>query len=315
MSYHHLTIAERACIQQYKRNGLKQVEIAEQIKRSESCISRELARNASRDEGYNAIGAQRKYNKRRKNCVRKRILETNKKLFKKIQTGLNQYWSPEQIVNTLPHQYHISISTIYRAVKKKLIPVEYAEKLRRYGKNNRKNKTKSKGTYTDVRNYDQRPAHVLKRNRIGHWELDTVVLRDECACHLATMVERKSRGLLVRKILSKNAIDMADTIIAAMKPLPRRALKSLTVDRGAEFADWKRIETELNIKVYFADPGKPYQRGTNENTNGLLRQFFPRRTILPPISDVYVEQVQSLPHSRPRKVLRWRSPRSFLHFT
>ena len=315
MSYHHLTIEERACIHKYFVDGLKQAEMALLLGRSKSCISRELRRNNSRDEGYNAVGAQRKYNKRRKSCVRGYVLDKNEKLMKKVKNGLSLCWSPEQIVNKLPKKYHVGVSTIYRAVKAKRISIEYAEKLRRFGKNNNKNKQEHKGTYKDVRCIDERPAHIMNRKRLGHWELDTVVLRDECGCHLATMVERKTRGLIVRKIMNKKAGNMADTIIAAMKTLPKRARKTLTVDRGAEFADWWRIETELGVKVYFADPGKPYQRGTNENTNGLLRQFFPRRKILPPITDSYVREVQNLINNRPRKILEWRSPDSLLHLT
>lgn len=313
MSYHHLSIEERACIQQYYKDGLSQTRIALLLNRSKASISRELKRNASRDEGYNAVGAQRKYNKRRKSCVRKRILETNKQLLEKVKTGLSNYWSPEQIVNTLPKGIRIGISTIYRAVKSKLISVKYAKNLRKYGKISKKCKTKNKGTYKEVRTFTERPAHIMKRNRIGHWELDTIVLRKECGCHLLTMVERKTRALLVRKVPDKKADHMADAIIAAMKSLPRYALKTLTVDRGAEFADWKRIESELGVKVYFADPCKPSQRGTNENTNGLLRQFFPRRKILPPITDDFVSMVQNLINCRPRKILRWSSPDSLLH--
>ena len=317
MSYHHLTIEERACIRRYLKDGIKQAEIAKLLRVSKSCISREIKRNASQKEGYNPVGAQRKYNKRRKSCVRKRVLESDEKLMEKVKEGLEKYWSPEQIVNTLPKGYHVGISTIYRAVKAGLIPVEYAEKLRRYRKPHAKKKTvNKKGTYgEEVRTYAERPAHIMNRKQVGHWELDTVVLRDECGCHLATMVERKKRHLLLRKIADKRAETMADAIIDAMKDLPKRMRKTLTVDRGAEFADWKRIEKELGVKVYFADPGKPYQRATNENTNGLVRQFFPRRKIFPEISDAYVAEIQSLINNRPRKILLWRSPSSLLHFT
>ena len=156
MSYHHLTIEERACIYRYFKDGIKPSTIATLLNRSKSCISRELSRNASRDEGYNPVGAQRKYNKRRKNCVRKRVLEADEKLMEKVKAGLDRYWSPEQIVNTLPTGYHVGISTIYRAVKAKLIPVEYAVKLRRYRKPHAKKKPGNKGTYGEVRTYTDR---------------------------------------------------------------------------------------------------------------------------------------------------------------
>ena len=106
---------------------------------------------------------------------------------------------------------------------------------------------------------------------------------------------------------------MGDVIINAFKSLPPKMRKTFTVDRGLEFTDWQRVEKELNVKVYFCDPYSPFQRGTNENTNGLIRQFFPRRTILPEVTDELVESVQTLINNRPRKCLNWISPS--LHFT
>ena len=262
------------------------------------------------------IGAQRKYNSRRKKCVRKQLLTPGpgSPLREKVCEGLSKYWSPEQISNTLPKDMRICYSTIYRAIKKKLIPREFAEKLRRYGKN-RNHGSKAKGIAYDfsaVRSIASRPKSVNNRNRYGHWELDTIVLRNECGCHLATFVERKSRLLLIRKIHNKKAVTMGDAIIAALGALPQKLRKTLTVDRGLEFTDWQRIEKELDVSVYFCDPYSPHQRGTNENTYGLVRQFFPRRTILPTITDDFVASVQSFINHRPRKCLLWLSPSSNL---
>ena len=131
MSYHHLTIEERVCIQLFYHKGMGPTEIAKEMKRDKATISREIRRNASRDEGYNAIGAQRKANKRRKGSVRKGKLEAESKLLEKVCEGLSRYWSPEQISHTLPRGVSVSYSTIYRAVTKKILP---REKLRRYGK-------------------------------------------------------------------------------------------------------------------------------------------------------------------------------------
>jgi IS30 family transposase len=288
-------------------------EIAKKTKRSKSTISRELRRNFSRDEGYNAIGAQRKYNARRRKCVRKTILLSDERLFRYVCEGLEKYWSPEQISNTLPKRNRVCFSTIYRAIRKKQIPKEYCVKLRRYGKILKRTKSRGKAyDFSQVRTYSQRPPSVNNRGRYGHWELDTLVLRPECKCHIATFVERKSRLLLMRKIPDKKAATMSDTIIEVFSSIPPNLRKTLTVDRGLEFTDWKRVERELNVKVFFCDPYSPCQRGTNENTNGLIRQFFPRRTILPPVTDDLVANVQALINLRPRKCLLWRSPASFL---
>ena len=295
MSYHHLTIEERACIALYYKQNKSVSEISKLINRNKSTISRELRRNPSRDEGYNPVGAQRKYNARRKNCVRKQLLESNEQLFVLVCEGLSNYWSPEQISNTLPKSQKICFSTIYRAIHNKLIPREFCTKLRRYGKHLKRNRKKKGVAYdfSSVRPIADRPQAVDNRAEYGHWELDTVVLRPECGCHLATFVERKSRLLLIRKIPDKKAVTMGDAVISAIGSFPAKMRKTLTVDRGLEFTDWKRIEEELDVKVYFCDPYSPQQRGSNENTNGLVRQFFPRRTILPEITDEVVANVQT----------------------
>ena len=204
----------------------------------------------------------------------------------------------------------LGISTIYRAIVKKIIPNEYAKKLRRYGKRLARNQRRKGKAYdfSQVRQIADRPATVERRNRYGHWELDTIVLRKENGCHLATFVERKSRMVLIRKIPDKKASTMGDTVIEALTSFPQKLRKTLTVDRGLEFTDWKRIEDVLGVRVYFCDPYSPHQRGTNENTNGLVRQFFPRRTLFPVITDEDVNWVQSLLNNRPRKCLHWLSP-------
>lgn len=309
MNYKHLTIEERACIYQFYKNKIKISEIAKILGRNKSTISRELRRNHSRDEGYNAIGAQRKYNKRRKRCVRKYVLE-NKEIYNIVKKRLEKYWSPEQISNTMPKEYKISTSTIYRALESKKFPLEIREKLRRYGKH-LKRKRKAKGIcydFSEVRTISQRPKNVLKRKEFGHWELDTVVLRPECGYHIATFVERKTRYLICCKLENKTAKSMGDAIIRSFSKMPKKAVKTVTVDRGLEFTDWKRIESKLGIKMYFCDPYSPHQRGTNENTNGLIRQFFPRKKILSSVTEKELLKVQKLLNSRPRKVLNFNTP-------
>lgn len=311
MSYHHLTIDERACIGIYYNQNKCVSEIARLLNRSKSTISRELRRNHSRDDGYNPIGAQRKYNARRKNSVCKPRLQSDDYLFNLVCEGLANYWSPEQIVSRLPKNRKICFSTIYRAINSRIIPQEYCVNLRRYGKMLKRNRRKKGMAYdfSSVRTISERPQTVENRNRYGHWELDTIVLRPECGCHLATFVERKSRLLIIRKIPDKKASTMADTIIAALGVFPKSLRKTFTVDRGLEFTDWQRIEKELQVKVYFCDPYSPHQRGTSENSNGLVRQFFPRRTFLPEITDEAVAYAEYLINNRPRKCLYWKSPK------
>lgn len=318
MSYTHLTIEERACIQQYYKNGLKVCEIAALLNRDKSTISRELKRNHSRDHGYNAIGAQRKYNKRRKKCVRNKIL-LNKKIFKKVKSRLEKYWSPEQISNTLSKENYVSTSTIYRALNSNMFPLEVKKKQRRYGKHLKRNR-KAKGVaydFSEVRKISERPASIMDREEFGHWELDTIVLRPECGCHIASFVERKTRYLISCILKNKTAKCMTEAIINALGTLPPGSVKTLTVDRGLEFTGWKTVEKALNTKVYFCDPYSPHQRGTNENTNGLIRQFFPRRKLLPPVTQEAINEAQELINNRPRKVLDFSTPyqKFLLHLT
>lgn len=319
MSYTHLTTEERALIALYLEKGEKLSSIAKLLGRNKATISREIKRNKNSQGKYYAIGAQRKYNKRRKSCVRHKVLE-NKELYEIIDEGFNKYWSPEQIINTLDSKHSISISTIYRAVDNKMFPESSRKKLRRYGKNLKRNKCKNKGVcydFSKVRTIHDRPKEVENRREFGHWELDTIVLRQECGCHIATFVERKTRMLLCRRIENKTAKCMGDAIIETFSKLPPFAVKSLTVDRGLEFTDWIRVEKELKTKVYFCDPYSPQQRGSNENTNGLIRQFFPRRKLLPPVTDEVVHYVQDIINLRPRKVLNFDFPyqRFLLHLT
>lgn len=312
MSYYHLTTEDRKSIERFYKAGLGVREIARCLCVSPSTISREFQRNHSRDEGYNAIGAQRKSNRRRRNCGRKSKLSQNQTLYETVCAGLDNYWSPEEIANTLPLEMRISVSTIYRAIHNKSIPQAQRCKLRRYRKYNKHGKKKGCGyDFSKVRKIKSRNKSVLTRCNYGHWELDTIVLHPGNGFHLATFVERKSRTTIIRKLANKKATTMSDAIIAAFEHVPKRFLKTLTVDRGLEFTDWERVELTLGVKVYFCDPYSPWQRGANENTNGLIRQFFPRGVVYANTSDKDILQIQNLLNARPRKCLQWKSPSCF----
>ncbi|MFI3141211.1 MAG: IS30 family transposase [Clostridia bacterium] len=309
MSYYHLTINNRKDIERYFKQGKKITEIANLMGFHKSTISRELKRNLNNQNKYNAIGADRKANARHKNCGRKAIITIDKKAYEIIATGLDLYFSPEEIANSMPKNHKVSTCTIYRALKQKLFDKYLHKKLRRYGKNNKKGTKKGICyDFSQVRTLDQRNSSVFNRNRFGHWELDTIILHPENGYHLATFVERKSRYLLMRKIPNKKAVTMSNAIIDAFKTVPEKYRLSLTVDRGLEFTDWQRVEKELNTKVYFCDPYSPWQRGSNENTNGLIRQFFPRGKVFKQVTSDDVSFVQYLLNIRPRKCLNWKSP-------
>lgn len=313
MSYYHLTIEDRKNIERFYQKGLKITEIAERIGVHKSTISRELKRNRNKDGEYNAIGAQRKATKRRKNSANKPFLVRNKEAYKFVIHGLNRFWSPEEISNTMPKNLRICTATIYRAMKKKLIDTKYIKKLRFYNKRfGPKKSNNNKPKPHEEKNIATRPEYIETRENYGHWELDTLVLRDECKCHLAVFVERKSRFVIIVKIPNKKAKTMTDAIVAAFEKLPLHLRKTLTVDNGAEFSDWRGIEARLpGTTVYYCNPHSPWQKGAVEKMNGLIRQFFPRKTILPEVTDTYVLEVQNLLNNRPRKSLNWATPAMF----
>ncbi len=322
MSYHHLSTEERACIGLYRKEGIGVNKIAQLLGRDKSTISRELERNGKRNEPYCPTRAQKQYEERRRASVCPSKLREGTELNRKVSELLCIYWSPEQISMTLDKENGVSTSTIYRAVKSKRIALQYAKCLRRFTFQRGWRKGHKRGSpYKDAKGIGERPKDVESREEFGHWELDTVVLRKGEPYRLATMVERKSRYLVSMLLKDGKAGTMRDAIICAMARYPPEVRKTLTVDRGPEFLGWREVEEYLaGTQVYVADANRPYQRGTNENTNGLIRQFYPKKKYrgTPVLQEI--TSMQALLNGRPRKCLNWRSPVSvflvaLLHLT
>jgi len=308
-SYHHFTLSERECLYQKLNEGKSFRQIAKEMERSPSTISREIKRNWSvRRNRYNPWNGVMQYIMRRRKCVRKPRI-ADEKAYKFIANGLKQYWSPEIISQrwkvenpgeTLCH------STIYRSIKKGLLP-EYQPKthLRRRGK--RKN-THNSHTIHPIHRIHDRPADVELRNRLGDLEGDTVQGKMGSGCIL-TLVDRTSRFLYAALSKTKESKTINKAFIKALgstKP------KSITLDNGSEFADFVNIEKNHDTTIYFADPHSPWQRGLNENINGLLRFFFPKGTDFHAVTDENLDNVLSLINNRPRKCLGWLSPVEFI---
>ena len=275
--YHHLTIEQRenllVCVNQGKNNA----EIAAEIHCSESTVSREIRRNSAGRQEYSAIKAQRAYEKRRKNSVRKPIL-ADPKAVQTVSNLLEMAWSPEQISNRLKYEHNqlkISTSTIYRALDEGLLDEKLCKKLRIKGRLRHGGRKKSKCGHLDIEySIHDRPKSADKRKTIGHWESDTVRGSKWTGC-IATHVERKSQYSVLCKIPNRTAEVFTQATIQAFQNIPKGKCKSFCADHGKEFSDYRKIQIELNCKVYFADPHAPWQRGTNENFNGLLSSVFP----------------------------------------
>jgi len=227
-----------------------------------------------------------------------------------VRAGLAQDWAPEQITGRMKQQYpddpdrRVSPQTIYSWIENDEDREHWESHLRRRGKRPRRRKIATTG---DAARIADRPEVIEERLRLGDFEGDTV-LGPPGTGGLATLVDRQSRFSIVVKVQSKNADHVHEKLKQRLKELDDERRHSITFDNGSEFARCHRLEKHLGMTLYFADPGCPYQRGTNENTNGLIRQYFPKGTDFRDVSHVEVRHVEKLLNSRPRECLGFRTP-------
>lgn len=307
MNYKHLTIEERSCIRKYYVDGLSYREIARLIGRSASKVSREIRSNCTHMYDiptYYPHTAQKKYLLHRSYCHRGMFW--NEDVIAYIEEKLRATWSPEQIACT-PCEFPMpSWRTIYRWIYEKYLVNGNLKVLRRKGKSHGSKETR--GKYTKGKSIRKRDKSVYKRTIAGHWEADTVVggLGKSKACFV-TLAERKTRYYIAMKLPDKKAVTVENAIVKILSDFPPQLVKSITCDRGPEFANWVSIETRLNCDVYFADPYCAWQKGTNENSNGLLREFYPKGRNLSRVAPATLKRNLALINARPRKVLNFRS--------
>ena len=308
----HLTPMERESISHWLREGVAKAEIARRLERPRRTIFEELRRNSiPRSYGghrrYCAALAQQKADQRRhrsrakkmdcpviREYVRKRILD---------------WWSPDQISQRMrlqfPHSLALRIShqTIYEWIyaNDHRRPLERC--LRRFPPRKRR-----RSRIPQVVVIENRPPEVERRERLGDWEGDTIVGTGHSG-GLISLVERKTGYLLLIKVKNLKSATVRRVIYRAMKHFPPELRHTITFDRGSEFAGYERLKRSLGLEVYFADPHSPWQRGTNENTNGLVRQYFPKGTRFTDISHAAVAGPKTHLNARPRKRLGYRTPR------
>lgn len=316
--YQHLTLLEREKILFFTGKGYSLEQIARELGRSKSTISREIKRNSPKGE-YVPFLAQKEYGKRRKRCGRKKILATNRELYALVEERfLNRQWSPEQIAGRLRLEGYanpISYQTIYRAIYAGLFDTK--EQKRSEGNRGMKRRLRHKGKPRKTKNPDsrrgkmaishsieERPEAANARTRMGDWEADTVIGRAG-GPRLVTLVDRRSRYLLCRKAASEKKDVVAQTMIDCLRGHP---CESITPDRGKEFSRHGTVTAALGVEFYFALPRHPWQRGTNENTNGLLREYIPKKTDLTNVSDAEIQAIEDKLNLRPRKCLGYLSP-------
>jgi IS30 family transposase len=289
-----------------KKAGKPFREIAEALGRSRSTIYREVNRNTG-GCGYRPQQAQRFAQERRQACRRPAKL-SHPSIRSYVIKHLKLKWSPEQIAGRLcieqprNKQCHVSYQTIYNWLWSD--GFEWREHLRR---GTRRSEPETRGQLKDCRTIVGRPQVVNSKGRYGDWEGDTIVSPGRRS-GLTTMVERKSQYLRVRKTNSLKSRDTMRAANSSLKDLPDKLLRTITLDNGKEFAEHHRLTDRLGADVYFAQPYASYQRGLNENTNGLLRQFFPKGTDFARISRRRVARAEQLLNDRPRKSLGYRTP-------
>jgi IS30 family transposase len=321
MSYHHLTMDERNVIYRMRWQGHSDAEIARCLGRHRSTIGRERQRNANIVGRYDPGNAQTWANSRRRAHLR-RPKTGHRRLMAYVQERLRACWSPEQIGGSLSagaptplEGLSISHTTIYRWVwsdperTRQFRPfLRIARKPRRkpYGKPSRQ------GQIAGKRSIDERPQAVNERMRLGDWEGDTMVGQGRRG-FLLTCVDRASRYLIARKLPACAAEPVARQLQRTIRRLPASKRRSLTLDNGREFARPIALERQLDLPIYFAHPYHSWERGTNENTNGLLRQYLPKGTDLTQVTETQLRSYVHQLNHRPRKCLGYRSPFEVFH--
>lgn len=315
MPYTHLTPTERGQMQALQESGCSQAEIARCLGRHRSTIKRELERNGAASGGYRAAQAQRAYGVRRQACRRTRSLDhapLRRYVFEKMTEG----WSPEQIAGRLWREFpgqprmRVSHETIYRtlyevpAFGRPLIPCLRQRRPRRRKRGQRK---PVRPFIPNRLGIEARPPEVDALARYGDWEGDLVLGAGQRGAVL-TLVERKSLFLCARKLDSKSAAGAAGAAIDALMPLPAQARQTITFDNGSEFAHHEHITRKTRAIVYFAHPYAAYERGRNENTNGLLRQYLPKKTSFEHLQEQQLQRIAEELNNRPRKTLDYRTP-------
>jgi IS30 family transposase len=307
MNQEHITILERESILKFSTLGHSIVEKGRRIERPRSTIGREIKRNTI-DEEYSPFKAQLAYQERKKNCGAKNILKESILLID-IQKKLENSWTPEQIAGRakIDKLYNISFKTIYRAIETGFLSEDVVELLPRKGKVKKNEVKEKRGTIPAKKMIEERLQEANDRSEIGHYESDTVVGADYKGA-IMTYVCRKTRFLIAEPMPDRKARTFNKVTLEIFKYIPSELLKTFTSDNGKEFSKFKELEEKLEIKTYFANPYHSWERGTNENTNGLLRKFFPKGTDFLKLTKEEVNIAVQKINNRPRKCLGWKTP-------
>jgi IS30 family transposase len=318
MQYKHFSVEEREKIQRghWEKRSIR--DIARDLERSPASVSRELRRNYPKEHKVYTprLAHERALFKRTQRGREKRLKNNQVRAF--VVAQLKRRRSPEQIAGIIEREVgeRISHEAIYQFIYAQIrngYPKKGCEDLRSCLRRRRKIRQPK-----DARRYqcvlkpqgpsiDDRPVIVERRSRIGDWESDTVESRDH-APGITTLVERKTGMVFITKLTSKNGLETRTAVIKRLSRVPEHARRTITFDNGPENRDWKPVEAMTGAKCFFAHPYHSWERGTNENTNGLIRDYFPKGTDFRTITDEEIAFVERELNERPRKRLGWKSP-------
>lgn len=310
-NYTHLSMRERCLISTFLSMKTKIDTIAERSGRHRSTIYREIKRN-SQGEHY-MPGLAHELAKERHPCANNK-LQMNLDLNKYVRDGLQNGWTPEQIAGRMKHEkkpFYVCAESIYRFIYKyknlelyKFLPGRKLKRKRRDQRDKRKIKPQMQ-----MRNISNRSEEINLRDTIGHWEADTIRFPLGQKTCVTTLVERKSRFVWLRKNENRNSKIVMEHIFNAIKKAPKKIWRSLTFDQGGEFMEFRKIERQTKCKIFFCDPHSPWQRGTNENTNGRLRRFLPKKFKIDEVNQDFLDIIATQVNDTPRKCLGYKTPR------
>lgn len=315
MTYRQVTVEERYTIAVLRGEGRSQAEIARQLGRHRSTVCRELRRNRSPWDGaYRPSKAQEQANGRRSRS--RRNLRFDGRSWAVVKARLRRDWSPEQVSGELRRSGRLAISheTIYRYLWEdrrqggslyQHLRAAVKKRRKRYGRYD------SRGRLAGKRPIAERPASVEQRRARGHWEIDTVMGVGDRHC-IVTLVERVSGYVLIGKLRARTMAEAARRTIQLVRKHPEK-FRTITSDNGTEFHSYERVESATGVRFYFAAPHHPWERGTNENTNGLIRQYLPKRKSMARVTQRDCNRIAKTLNSRPRKRHNYRTPEECFH--
>ena len=315
--YRRLSLIEREEFSRMLAAGQSLRATARAMKRAPSTLSRELTRHRTSPITYRAVPAHQRAQRRAHQPRKLRKLAAQPRLRAAVLHLLARRWSPEQIAHGLPPRYpddptmrisHEAIYTYLYVLPGGALKRELARYLRRRHRFRRPHKIRlSSRPIQALVSIDERPKAVADRTVPGHWEGDLLVGHANASA-LGTLVERTTRFTLLVPLKAKDAATVRQAFARELRTLPAQLRRSLTYDQGPEMREHRLFTKHTKMRVYFAHPHSPWERGTNENTNGLLRQFFPKGTRFTQVSRAEIKRVQAMFNDRPRKILNWHSP-------